>query len=354
MDETASLVDEAIEAYKAGDKNGAVRLLTEALKRDPRNEQAWLYMGAALDDPDKRRQAFQRVLQINPNNERAKAALNRLGGTTTPPPPAGGTNAPTGKSAGATGKAAADAAAENLKRAQQQASAFATKAYAEGFAIPVTIAGAPSRVNGPYVVENARKWATEGFKFITTRDFEAYEAGTKNATNWDTVFIVGVCAALLAVAAFIGHLLGFIFKLFNHPTFGQFILIFTAPIVVVIAVALGFAASVYAVRYFLKSQFNMDPTLSEIGIAYAGIFLPMTIVQAGFDLISGIFGPFANFFNVLPILIALVMIFYAWFLLKDVFGRNYGNDNDRGMYTAAVLVVVYIAIFGLLRGVFRV
>src|SRR5437763_747295 len=88
--EPSSIVEEGIEAYKTGDKAEAVRLLTEAIRRDPRDETAWLWLGAALDDPEKRKQAFQRVLQINPNNEKARAALERLGGGAPRPAASGG------------------------------------------------------------------------------------------------------------------------------------------------------------------------------------------------------------------------------------------------------------------------
>src|SRR5258708_25604178 len=91
-----SLTQEGIEAYQAGNKEEAIRLLREASRANRDDEQAWLYLGAAIDDPERRRQAFQQVLRINPANEQAKAALERLGA------PAGSTGGSAGASAGAT------------------------------------------------------------------------------------------------------------------------------------------------------------------------------------------------------------------------------------------------------------
>src|SRR5215475_12137500 len=72
------LVQQGIDAYKAGNKDEAVKLLSEAIRENNQDENAWLYLGAAIDDPVKKRQAFERVLTINPNNERAKNAITRL------------------------------------------------------------------------------------------------------------------------------------------------------------------------------------------------------------------------------------------------------------------------------------
>src|SRR5437667_11985035 len=74
-----SLTQQGIAAYQAGNKGEAIRLLSEAVRTKRDDEEAWLYPGAAIDDPERRRQAFQQVLRINPQNEKAKAALDRLG-----------------------------------------------------------------------------------------------------------------------------------------------------------------------------------------------------------------------------------------------------------------------------------
>ncbi len=76
--EPSPLVQQGIAAYKAGNKEEAVRLLSEALRENRQDENAWLYLGAAIDDPGRKRQAFEQVLAINPDNEKAKNALARL------------------------------------------------------------------------------------------------------------------------------------------------------------------------------------------------------------------------------------------------------------------------------------
>jgi len=347
MDDTSSLINEAIEAYRAGNRNEAVRLLREVLQQDPRNEQAWLYMGAAIEDPEKRRQAFQRVLQINPDNEKAKAALERLdAAASSAGGPAGGASTSTG-----TGSTANETV-ESLKRAQQQAQQAASKVYSQGFALPIKIEGAPDRVNGPYIVQNARRRTFEGLNFYTTRNFEQYESSVQGATAWDTVFIVTVGALALAVAELLGKFISFLLILFiGRPIIVPFLQIITGPLVVLIATGAGFAAAVYAARMYLKAQLNMEPAIVPLSRAFAGVFLPAAVIQAAFNFLAAAFG---LFFPTFAILVAMLLAFYQWYLLKDVYGRSYGIENDRGMFTAAIVVLVYLVVFGLVRWIFRV
>lgn len=75
---------QGIDAAKRGDKLAARRHLQQVLIADRNNEIAWMWMASVVDTLDERRRCLERALQINPNNERAREALKRLGGT--PPP----------------------------------------------------------------------------------------------------------------------------------------------------------------------------------------------------------------------------------------------------------------------------
>jgi tetratricopeptide (TPR) repeat protein len=67
-------------------------LLTQALRLNPANDMAWLWLSRTINDPEKKIQCFERALKINPNNEQALKLLDRAKGTTTeaavakPPP----------------------------------------------------------------------------------------------------------------------------------------------------------------------------------------------------------------------------------------------------------------------------
>ncbi len=74
-----SALEQAIVAIKAGDKDTGKRLLAEALRVDPRNETAWLWMTDVVDSDDQRRKCLEQVMAINPSNDVAQRALAKLG-----------------------------------------------------------------------------------------------------------------------------------------------------------------------------------------------------------------------------------------------------------------------------------
>ncbi len=72
------LLDRGIKAARQGDRARARRYLEEALARDPKTEEAWLWLAALSQDVELARVMYQRVLAINPGNAQASAALRRL------------------------------------------------------------------------------------------------------------------------------------------------------------------------------------------------------------------------------------------------------------------------------------
>lgn len=77
-DEIQSLLNAGIEAAKSGNKLEARRLLEMVLERDDSNEQAWLWFASVVDTVRERRICLENVLEINPNNQRARQALEKL------------------------------------------------------------------------------------------------------------------------------------------------------------------------------------------------------------------------------------------------------------------------------------
>jgi len=69
-----------IEAARRGDRSTGRRLLREVVESDPDNELAWIWLASCMTTVDERRQCLRRVLEINPNNTRARQALVALEG----------------------------------------------------------------------------------------------------------------------------------------------------------------------------------------------------------------------------------------------------------------------------------
>ena len=75
---TDQMMRQAIDAYKSGQKAEARRLLEQILERDASNEAAWLWLSATAQTVEERRACLERVLELNPANERARRGLEHL------------------------------------------------------------------------------------------------------------------------------------------------------------------------------------------------------------------------------------------------------------------------------------
>jgi len=60
------------------DLNRGRDLLVQSLRLDPQNEQGWLWLSRTISDPQKRLQALERALRINPNNTQAIQLVERI------------------------------------------------------------------------------------------------------------------------------------------------------------------------------------------------------------------------------------------------------------------------------------
>jgi tetratricopeptide (TPR) repeat protein len=73
------LIEQGIIAFRAGQKEQAISYFTEAVRQFPNSATAWFWLGKTLDDPEKKKACFDRVLKIDPyfreklNNEKLKS-----------------------------------------------------------------------------------------------------------------------------------------------------------------------------------------------------------------------------------------------------------------------------------------
>ncbi|HYF64020.1 MAG TPA: hypothetical protein VD886_14455, partial [Herpetosiphonaceae bacterium] len=73
-----SQMQAGIAAFKAGDKAGARAHFMQVVEADENNEQAWLWLAGAMDDPAETRICLENVLHLNPANQRAAQGLDWL------------------------------------------------------------------------------------------------------------------------------------------------------------------------------------------------------------------------------------------------------------------------------------
>ena len=69
---------QAVAYIKSGDIEKGRQLLVEIIKQNPRDENAWLWMSKCVKTSEQRRDCFERVLKINPQNPHAIKGLSRI------------------------------------------------------------------------------------------------------------------------------------------------------------------------------------------------------------------------------------------------------------------------------------
>jgi hypothetical protein len=78
-------LNEAIAKVKSGDKVTGGKILSDYVRENPSNETAWLWLSICVAPVEQKRFCLNKVLSINPSNENARKALEKLDA---PPPPA--------------------------------------------------------------------------------------------------------------------------------------------------------------------------------------------------------------------------------------------------------------------------
>ena len=78
MDSSDERLQEGIAAYKRGHKGEAYRLVKQAVRLNPKNEMAWLWLSGFVETDEQRRECFRRALAINPTNQIALKRLAKL------------------------------------------------------------------------------------------------------------------------------------------------------------------------------------------------------------------------------------------------------------------------------------
>lgn len=76
--DSGELTRRGIDASKASDTASARQFFEEALRLDPQNELAWLWMSGVVSSDAERRQCLEKVLAINPQNALALRGLEKL------------------------------------------------------------------------------------------------------------------------------------------------------------------------------------------------------------------------------------------------------------------------------------
>ncbi len=78
MENESQLIQEAVKALQAKDRNRARNILGRIIRDNPQNDKAWMYLAFAVDIPEQSLECLRRAVEINPANGKAKEMINRL------------------------------------------------------------------------------------------------------------------------------------------------------------------------------------------------------------------------------------------------------------------------------------
>lgn len=75
---TSEKLNQAVALIKSGNKQAAIPILKEVLQSEPNNETAWLWLYSSVDNLSQKKFCLEKALAINPNNQNARMALEKL------------------------------------------------------------------------------------------------------------------------------------------------------------------------------------------------------------------------------------------------------------------------------------
>jgi tetratricopeptide (TPR) repeat protein len=184
-------LQQGIAAFQAGDRERARLIFEEIVRFEPENDTAWYYLAAAQTDFTLRRQYLERVLQINPQHQRAREVLERMTASA---------------STGTVADPQSGASSSRSDSSRSESGAVPGAVSAGGFRLPVSIPGAPALVGIAEGFRDGLSLMMVGVAVLQGRSGE-YDGEAARATWWRFWLLVTVGAAVSTVLNFIMSLL---------------------------------------------------------------------------------------------------------------------------------------------------
>jgi len=345
---SSDLIQQGMELYRAGDREGAYEIFQQAVEQDPQDARAWYYLAGATSNIEERRRYLERVLEIMPDNEKAQEQLAKL-----PPRPDSSDfddldfgGATTGQTAPpAQPSPAWQAAGEPIETIQPPS---------EGFSLPVEIPGAPEKVSPTYLWNLFLQQFQNGIAILRKQP-GVYPQEAQRASWWLFWAYIGICFVIIALVTTITSAIANAQIAAAFEEFGA-----------------AFGAS-YTPPNFLNVLFTFLLTIPiSIGALYGGIrishgwvtgnrggqaslvthayTIALPVVTA--SIISNLL---ALALTIIPLLGAIsgLVIFALWiyslFVAVDGIEMVHKVDRRSGWWTIAVMLVVQLVI-GMILG----
>ncbi len=328
---TTDPLNEGMAALQAGDRERARALLEEATRLQPENETAWYYRAAAEDDPAMRRTCLERVLIINPGNERAREVLERMG-----PAPAA-QEAP---------RAAGGTTSFEWATNPPPVSGVPGVAAVGGIALPVSIPGAPERVGIVEMLRDGFRLFMRGVAVLQRRP-GVVEEELAEATWWRVWLMVGWATLMSGLLNAVGAVLA----LFFGTVLGRglpFSTVIVTLIVLIVSVPAGLIvdyAGAYASHWYATQQGRRVPLLQHAYLTMLH-WLPASVLGALLSALSTVIG-----LGGLGSLISLALNLYALYLLGLAYRALHRFSAPSQEWVTVVVLFVAVAVAGVIGGV---
>lgn len=321
------LVAQGIAAFETGDATTARKLLTQAVKLDASNAQAWWYLSKVQTDDEKRLQCLRRVVKLDPTHSEANAALDSL-----------------------TRRLEAEMSREEYVLRDEAKQAVPTaSSKAGGFSVPLPtgIDGAPLRLSVNDVVTFAKDKMTESLKLTQKPDTAIDQS---RASWWQIVFM----AVLVGLVTALVQLIGTAIISFRLLTILSPILV---PLYAIVFALVGVGAACFVSHWYITkvrggqaSLLQHSYPLTVIWAAASIINLVPIIIAAFTDgnvislrqwLTFGLFSNMTGLSFVLS-LVSLGLALGAAFLMVKQLGKLYTGINNTQLWVTALIYLLVV------------
>lgn len=319
---STDLFQQGVDAFQAGDKARTKEIMLQVTAAEPNNENAWYYLAAAEKDNALRRQYLERVLQINPNHQRARDVLAKL-------------NAREGVAAPAAPAAAQAPRGTPIRPLDSAAGETPGGDPASGFVLPVSIPGAPSQVSPQSLFNGGWQLFQKGLE-VLQRKAGVYEDEVARATWWRFWLLVGFGYTINAVLSTISAIINQarFASIFPGYRFNFLAVLFALLLTIPIGLITMYAG-VYASHWWAKRQ-GGQLSLYQHAYAVALPYIPAWVIGGAVGVIFSLIGFGGG-------IISLLVSIYALYIMALGFERLYGfSDPNQKWFTVGAMFVGFI------------
>ncbi len=328
------LLQEGIAAFQLGDRARAQELLLMLVEVDPKNEKAWYYLAAAESRSALRMEYLEHVLEINPENARAREVLERLKARETTP--AAEPETPVERPPSSSRIRPLDPTASGVPSGASPARG--------GFAPPFDIPGAPARVTFESLYKDGVSLLRSAFRSFSRVQIPGMFSGELSRATWWRFWLLSGTASVLSALLILATAI--VIELRAPASLFSFFTILLTPILSIPLMLIMQYAGVYASHRYAVAN-GGGGTLVRHAYGVALRWMPMVVVNAALSFVFDLLGLGAD-------LLFVILVLYAGVMVGDSMESvHVFTDTRQKWYTAGIMVLAAVLTGALLAILLR-